>query len=1090
MKNFTLMLVLALSLCAQAVFAQTRNLSGTVVDATTNSPIIGATVILNGTSRGDVTGADGRFSITDVAGAAVLEVSYLGYKTETVNVPATSSNVKVALTEDALNISEVVITGLGVSREKKALGYAVSEVDGDEMTKARTSNVVGALSGRVSGVQITQASGQLGGGARINIRGNTSVTGNNQPLFVVDGVPIGTSDYSSGASGAGGGYDVGGGAGDLNPDDIESISVLKGAGATAIYGSRGANGVVLITTKKAKKTGSKHFGVSVNSQVTIDTPGIMPEAQKLYGGGSAQDPAKAFAKVAINGKDYNIINYSADESWGPAYDENLKYLAWNSFDEWDTENYLKPKSWVYPEHDYHDFFRNGVGTTNNIQISGSDAGYTYRLSYTNLSQTGITPNSRLLRHTVSFNGTADINKHLSSWLAVNYVENKGKARPQTGYGSKNPARNMWQWTQTQLDYNELQAYKNPDGTQRPWNRTAWNDATPKYADNPYWMVNENAQRDRRDRVYGNAGVKLKFFDDKLTITGRAGMDMFRFKIEEITAVGSQSQSEYYLVERFYVETNFDVFANYADRYAKDKIGFSIMAGTSSNDRKYSYTGGVTKGGLVVPGIYNLANSTQLAGVYDNKSHKRINSIFAQATLDYNQMIYLDITGRNDWSSTLPANNRSYFYPSFNLSVILSQLPGLKDVHWLSFAKLRGGWAQVGNDASTYSIDRYYSSSNNFNGNPMYGNPSSLQNPYLKPERTDSWEVGLEASFFNRRLSFDLAYFDKQTRDQIIPLSVSAGTGYTSIYSNAGLMTNNGWEFTISGTPVSTKSGFKWDLSFNMATLKNRVVRLADGIDYLRLSTNGFSVESGAYVGSAYPIIYGTDYQTDEYGNRLVTTSGIYRPTEITNIGNAAPKFTAGLSSSFSYKGFDLSILFDMQLGGHMYWISNAYGMYSGILKESAQMTYVDGKWDNIRNHGIVLDGVYGTMTTDANGNKVIKYTDANGNPSDTPVKNTTALSAKNYGYYFAKGVDAQNVYKTDYIKLREIRFGYTFPRKWTGPIKDIRLSFFGRNLATFMNDNKHFDPEYLQASGSNIQGLEGGYIPSTRTFGVGLSFNF
>ncbi len=1090
MRNFTSMLVLTLLLSVNQAFAQTRDIVGAVVDAATDSPVIGATVILEGTSKGDVTDANGEFRISGVSDVATLEVTFLGYKTEMVDVAATQTHVIVKLYEDALSIDELVVTGLGVTREKKALGYAVQEVGSEEITKARTSNVVNSLSGRVAGVQITSSSGQIGGGAKINIRGNSSLTGNNQPLFVVDGVPISSTDYSEGAAGSGG-YDLGGGAGDINPDDIESISVLKGAGATAIYGSRGANGVVLITTKKAKESNTKTFGVSVNSQVTIDTPGIMPVYQKLYGGGSSSDPDKSFSNITINGKSYRVTSF-VDESWGPAYDPNLKVLGWNSFDAWDTANYLVEKPWVYPENDYTTFYQNGVGTTNNIQISGANQGYTYRLSYTNLSQTGIIPGSKLLRHTVSFNGTADINKNIDTWVAVNYVENKGQGRPETGYADRNVSQKMWQWTQTQLDYKELQSYINPDGTQRPWNRTSWDNGAPMYNDNPYWSLYENYQNDRRDRVYGNAGVNLKFFDDKLKITGRAGMDMFRFRIEERMAVGSVAESHYRLIDRFSIETNFDLFGTYNDRYANEKVGLTVMIGTSSNDRKYNLSGGVTNGGLVVPGIYNLSNSVNLAKTYDSKDHKRINSVYGNATIDYNQLIYLDVTARNDWSSTLPAGNRSYFYPSFNLSVILSQLPGLRDLTWLDFAKIRGGWSQVGNDSDPYTLARYYYALGNLSGDPLFSNNqtlaglSELNNAHLKPERTNSWEVGLEATFLNRRLSFDVAYFDKEAFDQIVPMSVSAATGYRTIYMNSGRMSNKGVELTINATPIETKSGFRWDLSFNMATLKNRVNSLTEGVDYLSFSTNGFNIESGAYVGTSYPIIYGTDYQTDEYGNRLISTTGQYEKTEITNIGNATPNFTAGLSSTFTFKGFDLSILFDMQLGGHMYYISNAFGVYSGILEESAQQTFVNGKWGNIREHGIVLDGVYGYKGSDGK----IHYTDANGNPSDTPVKNTTALDARTYAMDYFYGVDAQSVFKTDYIKLREIRLGYTFPRKLTGPIKDIRLSFFGRNLATFMRDSQHFDPEYTQAAGSNIQGLEGGYIPSTRTYGVGLSFNF
>lgn len=1090
MKKFTTMLVLAFVFCATSTYAQMRQISGTVVSSEDNSPIIGATVILKGTSQGDVTNHLGEFTISNAQGAVVLEVAYLGYKTQEVEVPSTVSKVNIKLSTDALSVSDIVVTGLGISREKKALGYAVQEVGGDELSKARTGNVVSALSGRVAGVQIRTASGQMGGGAKINVRGNTSLTGSNQPLFVVDGVPISNESFSSGERGTGG-YDLGNFASDINPDDIESMSVLKGAGATAIYGSRGANGVVLITTKKAKKSEKKTFGVSVNSSVTIDTPGIMPKLQNMYGGGFDQKP---FETAVINGTEYNLVNYSADQSWGPKFDPNTKVLKWNAFDSWDKENYLNPTPWVYPENDYHSYFENGVGTTNNIQIQGANDGYTYRLSYTNLYQTGITPGAQMTRNTVSFNGTADINKFIDSWVAVNYVGNKAQGRPETGYGDRNPAKAMWQWSQTQLDYEELKAYVNPDGTQRPWNRKAYNNASPEFADNPYWSSYRNYQSDRRDRVYGNAGVNINLLNNKIKITGRGGMDMYRFKSEERMAAGSAATSQYVLMDRFVMETNFDLFGTYNDRYADNKMGLSVMFGTSSNDRKYDRTGGYTDGGLVIPGIYDLLNSVNKARVYSNETHKRINSIYGNVTLDYKQLIYLDITGRNDWSSTLPADNRSYFYPSFNLSFIISELPVIKEAKWLSFAKLRGGWSEVGNDTDPYKLMSYYTSDPSFDGNPMYFKAIELNNANLKPERTDSWEVGLEASFFKRRLSFDVAYFDKRSFDQIVPITVSGATGYSTSIINAGEMTNKGFEVMVSATPISTKSGFKWDIAFNFATLKNRVESILPGIDFINFGTNGFNIKSGAFVGQSYPIIYGTDYVYNENGDRLITpgtpssadAAGVYQKSNVKDIGNATPKFTAGLSTSFAYKGFDVSVLFDMQLGGQMYFQSYMFGMNSGMMEESAQETYVDGKWANIRDHGILLDGVYGTIDSKNN----ITYTDAQGNPTDEPVRNTSVTTAVKYGESHYAGVDAQNVFSTDFIKLREIRVAYTFPMKWTGPIKDIRLSFFGRNLATWMKDNQHFDPEYLQDSGSNSQGVEGGYIPSARTYGVGLSFNF
>ncbi|MEG1935538.1 MAG: TonB-dependent receptor, partial [Rikenellaceae bacterium] len=447
------------------------------------------------------------------------------------------------------------------------------------------------------------------------------------------------------------------------------------------------------------------------------------------------------------------------------------------------------KPWTYPEHDYKSYYKTGIGYTNNVQIAGSGETYSYRLSYSNLNQTGTTDNSHLKRNSISFSGTAKMNKYLDSWVTANYVNTKAKGRQEVGYGDKNPSKTMFQWVHTELDYDQLRAYKNPNGTQRTWNRTSWNNATPAFADNPYWTLNENYESDNRDRFYGNAGININVIDG-LKITGRIGVDAWMYKIEERMAEGSALLSSYNLVNRTSVETNMDLFATYNKRFANDKFGLSAMLGATSNDRKYAYSGGETVGGLSVPGIYNLTNSMNKATSYDKKTWQRINAIYANLTLDYNQLIYLDLTARNDWSSTLPTANRSYFYPSVNLSLMLNQIGGLKDLKWLDFAKIRGGYAQVGNDTNPYYLQDYYTIESPFGSNPMYSISSTLNNPDLRSEKTKSWEIGLEAQFLNRRLGFDIAYYQKKTIDQIIPASVSSVTGYSSRYINAGELQNS------------------------------------------------------------------------------------------------------------------------------------------------------------------------------------------------------------------------------------------------------------------------------------------------------------
>jgi len=1079
-KLYALTLILLLSgVCS---WAQVR-VTGKVIDVN-GQPMGFVTVIVKGTTSLATNSADnGTFTLNNVPNNAVLIASSIGYKTQEVALNG-RAYIEIVMEENAISIDEVVVTALGISRSKKALGYAVQDVKGDELQKVRTQNVVSALSGRVAGVQVAAASGQMGGGAKINVRGNTSLTGNNQPLFVVDGIPISNADFSYGATG-GGGYDMGNLAGDLNPDDIESMSVLKGASATALYGSRAANGVVMVTTKKAKAA-QKTFGVSVNSSVTLEEAAYMPELQKLYGGGfqySGAGTLDGFLTASINGKTYRLVDYSTDESWGPKYDPNIKVLKWNAFDSWDTANYLNETPWVYPKNDYKTYFQTGVNLTNNVQISKATEESTFRMSFTNSEITGITPNSKLSRNTISINGTSKMNKYLDIWATANYINNKATGRPETGYGDRNPIQKMWQWSQTQLDYKDLKDYLNPDGTQRTWNRSSWDDATPLYTDNPYWSAYKNFQNDKRNRIYGNTGMNITL-NSWIKFTGRVGLDYFNLTMEERYAVGSQATSEYYLDNREALEITTEAFVNLNKRFFNDKFGVSGLIGAASSDRKSWRTGGITVGGLVNPNVYNLSNSQTKATVYDTKTSKRINSVFANATMDFYQFLFIDLTARNDWSSTLPQANRSYFYPSINVSALLTSLDFMKSYKWVNYAKLRGGWAKVGNDTDPYNLESYYAASTGgaFGSNPRYNAPTTMANPNLKPESTRSWELGLEARFLNNRLGFDLSYYEKHTYDQIVPAMVSGATGYASMYINSGHMSNKGIELTLNGSPVMTKN-FTWDVQLNVATLDNKVETIAEGLSYLNLQNGPFRVKSGAFVGASYPVIYGTGYVYDDQGNKLINPStGYYAASPIKPIGNATPSFTAGLTNTFNYKGFDMSILIDMQRGGNMYYTSYMWGMYSGIFEESALQNGID-----IRENGLSLESYYGKW--DAVNNKFV-YTDASGNVSATPVANTKVLDAETYGAYHYDRNDEKNVFSTDFIKLREIRLGYTIPAKYTGPIKQLRISAYGRNLAIWGRATKHFDPEYLQMAGSNAQGIEGGYVPSTRSYGFSLSFNF
>jgi TonB-linked SusC/RagA family outer membrane protein len=1086
MKKLFLLMVLFVFVSANALLAQTKVITGTVASAVEDEgPIPGVTVQVKGTTIGAVTDENGKYTINVPQNATTLVFSYIGMKSQEVAI-AGRSVIDGVMESDILGLDEVVVTALGISREKKALGYAVQDVKGEELSRVRTQNVIGSLSGRVAGVQVTQASGQMGGGAKMNIRGNSSLTKNNQPLFVVDGIPLDNSDYSYGATGAGG-YDLGNMASDINPDDIESMTVLKGASASALYGSRAANGVVMVTTKKGKVTADKQFGVSVNSSLTFDQAKYFPKYQKLYGGGYG-----GFETIEIDGVEYNYPNYEIDESWGPKLDPNVKVLPWNAFDPYDAENYMKEVPWVYPENDYTYFFKTGVNYTNNVAISASNSKGGLRLSYTNMDVKGIYPNSTLKKNTVNLNGNVVVNRFIDTWINANYVQNSAVGRPETGYGDRNPVQKMWQWIHSNVDYKDLENYLSPLGEQRTWNRNWYDDPSPAYTDNPYWSAYKNFQNDRRDRFYGNYGFNLNLLP-WVKFTGRMGADYYKFNTEERMAIGSQATSEYYKSVYTSLDVNTEAFFTVNHRFTGDQLGVSAIIGVNRLDRKYWRDGGISVGGLMLPELYNLSNSFNKPDVYDYQSWKRINSAYANASIDFNRMLFLELTGRNDWSSTLPEGARSFFYPSATLSFVLTELSALKDNAVLSYAKIRGGVAQVGNDTNPYDLLNYITLNpsfldGSFNLNPMMNLNNTLANPDLKPERTNSWEIGTELKFFQNRVNLDVSYFYKETIDQIIPVRVSAAGGYGFKNINAGKMSNKGIEVALGGTVIST-GDFSWDIALNIATLTNKVEEIDEGLDYLTLGSGPFKVQSGAYVGMSYPIIYGTDFVKDSNGNIILTTDGMYIPSEIKPLADVTPDFTAGLTNSFRFKGFDMNILLDMQRGGNMYYLSYMWGMYSGIIEESAQINELGNniREDETEGGGVLLDGVYGEYNTVTG---AITYFDAEGNESNVPVKNTTRLNGQLWAESHYDGPDTQNIFDTDFIKLREISLGYSVPTKWTGPVKGVRLSAFARNLAIFGAATKHFDPEYLQMSGSNAQGIEGGYLPSTVSYGFGLNFNF
>lgn len=1063
MRKFALLLTCILLCGFHVVFAQSRTITGTVTDADDGASLPGVSVVVKGTSIGTVTDIDGKFSINAPSDAQTLVFSFVGMeKLEFALTSANSYNVK--LSKGDIAVDEVVVTALGISREKKALGYAVSDVSGSELEKARggVSNPMNALAGKVAGLQITGSSGNMGGSSKIVLRGVKSISGSNQPLFVIDGVPIEGTDFNSTDTQRGaGGYDYGNLIQDINPDDIQSISVLKGPNASALYGSRATNGVVMITTKKGKA--GKGLGVSFNSSFGVEKVNKLPVMQKLYGGGSAS----TFSTAQINGKTYNTPEYDMDESWGPKYD-GQQVVSWYDLAKWEAQGKVgdpTTSEWKAAANDIDQFFELGTNFTNNISISQASDNASIRVSYTNMTLKGFMPNSSMSKNSFSINGNAKVKDRYDVFSNINYISQKATGRSETGYADNNVMQKFVQWGQRQLDMKELKdLYEMPDGTQATWNRVAWDDPTPNYSNNPYWSRYKNYQNDSRDRLYGNAGVKA-FIIPSLTAQYKVNLDFFSDKQYERNAVFSQEESRYAETHRQQFELNHEFLLMYNNKFGD----FSVAANLGANlmYQRYRRLNGETQSGLILPEFYNLNNSKSPALAENFDREKAINSVFASATVDYKGFVFVDATIRNDVSSTLPQGNNSYYYPSFTGSLLFSELINQS---WLNFGKVRAGWAKVGGDTDPYRVLETYTFYSTY-GAGGFINSLSKKNPNLKPEKTQSLEAGLELSFLDNRVGLDVSVYKSITTDQIIPLSLSGTTGRTSTIINAGELQNQGFEVMFKGVPVKTRD-FEWNTTLTLSRNTNKVNKLTGDVSYYRLANAPFKVEVGAIVGEKYGVIMGTDFQYDENGNKIVSATGRYLSTNgNVPLGSVYPDLMGGLMNSFRYKNIDFSILFDGQWGGKFFSTSHMWGMYSGMLEETAANNELgnpvrDAVTADEKSGGVLLEGVLADGTV-----------------------NTKRISAVRWAADHYSGPAAQNVFKSDFIKLREISLGYTLPLR-NNVIQDLKISAYGRNLAIWGPDTKHFDPESATTSSGNIQGIEGGALPSVASFGVNVGFKF
>lgn len=1093
MKKISLIVAMLLFVSA-SIFAQ-RTVTGTVTDET-GEALISVNVVVKGTTVGTITDLDGKYKIEVPDGSNALTFSYTGYSNQDVELGA-SDVVDVVLSEGIL-LDGIVVTALGIEREKKSLGYATQEVDGDEVSRVKDANFINSLSGKVAGVDIRR-SNQMGGSSNVVIRGYKSLTGNNQALFVVDGIPISndntnTTDQKTGR----GGYDFGNAASDINPEDIETISVLKGAAATALYGSRAANGVVLITTKKGEK--KKGLGVTLSTGVTLGQidETTMPRYQMEYGPGYSSllgwygDGLGAYWNYDFGNGDGPQLAMASEEdaSYGSPLDGTMAY-DWRSYYPQMPDWYGKQFPQNGTENTALSFYETSATYNTNISIDGGTDKSAYRLSYTNFDQSGILPNSSITKNTLAFSGGYDVTDKLNITSSINYVATEGLGRYGTGYDNRNVNQSFRQWYQVTTDMEDQKLAYESTGDNISWNPFGASDASrttqPHYFDNYYFNRYENYTTDTRSRTFGNVALNYEV-NDWLNFTGRFSTDRFSDLQEERIAVGSVDVAKYERFNRSYYENNLDLFLS-ANKYfgADDKINLSGMIGLNSMRQGAESMRASTNGGLVVPGVYSLANSfSSIEAPIEDAYTMGIDGYYARATVGYANMLYLDLTGRNDISSTLPAGNNSFFYPSASLSFVFSEL---LESNFIDFGKLRINYAEVGNSAPPQRTFDTYALGTPFNGVPLASVRGTTNNPDLLPESTKNIEAGIEMLFWNNRAGLDLSVYRSTTYDLITPVTLSGSTGALAKYVNAGDIENKGIEVAFNITPVK-KSNFKWDVNINWSKNENTVLSLFEDQTNLQLASVQGGVTLNATVGESFGTIWGTDYVYDEAtGSPIVYPhweSGVrYRKTSTPSvIGDINPDWRGGINNRFTYKNLALSFLIDMQKGGQFFSLDTWYGYATGIYDITAGTNAAGNPTRDLPSDGggYFIDGAVVQTGTDANGTPI----------SDGTVNEEAFYVSDVYnslGYVYAP--NALHVWDATFVKLRELSLTYSLPGSVIDntPFQGVDLSFVGRNLWIIYKASEYSDPESGLSAG-NIQGNQSGAYPSVREFGMNLRVRF
>lgn len=1008
--------------------ADDREIKGQVTSAR-GEPLSGVSITLKGSSIGTSTDAEGKFSI-NIPENGTLVFSFVGFKTLEMPVKGrTNFNVLLEAQTQALN--EAVVTALGIRKEKKALTYAVTEINGSEFTQARENNLGNALSGKIAGVNASSTANGPGGSSRVIIRGNGSLGGDNQPLYIVNGVPINNAVQGT-APGTYGGIDRGDGLVSINPDDIETISVLKGGTAAALYGSRAANGVILITTKSGRV--QKGIGVDYSSTYTQENPLDIPDWQYEYGSGSRGVAPTSKSEAIANGR----------ISWGAKLDGSSVVQP---------DGVARP--YIAQKRNTRNFYNNGTTFSNTLAFSGGNENINFRFSASNMNNDGIVPNSSINRKTFNLSVSANVNKKLIFEGRSQYNIELNKNRTYVADFSKNPNAAVG-LVATNIDVRTLAPGYDAQGFETPWSDYV-------FVVNPYFATSKVKNQDERRRFIGSFSTRYNF-TDFLYARARVGIDYFTIEASDIEPTGllynpagsmTESRSTTY-------ENNAEALLGFDKKFGH----FTVNAIAGGNKMHNKLNGlDISSGLFNVPFNYFVTNGKNPVFT-KNYRESAINSLFASADIAYNSFLFLNLTGRKDWFSTLAKGSNNLFYPSAGLSFVFSDIWSSKP-SWLSYGKIRSSWAQVGGGApDPYGLSlAYIAPSSSHLGQPLMNiSGNTIPNSVLKPYTSTTVELGLELRALNNRVGADITLYDRTTTNDIVNASVPLSSSYTAVLLNVGKMRNRGIELLLTGAPVRSGKGLNWDISFNMAYNDNKVIKIADGLTSLALPGAEARTENGFvyhFENMPFGEIAGFRAKKDTKGNTVYSKdNGLPIQSDFMALGRGVPPLTLGLSNTFGYRNFTLGFLVDAKFGAKMYASTNAYGTYYGLDKRTTA--------GNVRENGVALKGV------DEDGNAF-----------------SQTLAAQDYYQGIAFSITDQFVSDAGFVKLRQLTLGYNFSKTILSktPFQSASLSLVARNLLLLYSQLKNVDPE-SNYSTSNGQGLENFGVPPTRSYGLNLLVKF